>query len=582
MRRTKIVCTIGPASEDKEILKQLLYAGMNVARLNFSHGDHQEHLRRVKAIKEVSEETGIPVALMLDTKGPEIRTGVLNENVILEEGQELILTTEEVVGDKNRISVSYRHLPQDLQPGSTILIDDGLIELDVLDIRETEIITTVKAGGELGSRKSINIPGISLNLPALTDKDIADIKFAIEHDFDYIAASFVRKKEDVLEVKKVLEKHHASIDIIAKIENEQGVNNIDEILEVAEGIMVARGDLGVEIPPERVPAIQKLIIKKCNQAAKPVITATQMLESMIRNPRPTRAEASDVANAIYDGTDATMLSGESAIGTYPVKAVETMALIAEYTENSLSYKQMLESRSGAPIETLTDAISHATCETALSLNAEAIITSTRSGFTARLVSKYRPKAPIIAATPSRHVLRKLLLVWGVQPILVPESDNTDEMIEMAVKGALQAKMVSGGDVVVVTAGVPAGVPGSTNLLKVQTVGEAIVRGVGVGKGAVTGKVKIAEKAEEAEEKIEEGDILVTYETDKDFVPVLERVGAIITECGGLTSHAAIVGLNLNKPVIVGVEDAMTILREGSIVTVDSDRGLVYPGRVRIL
>ncbi|MEC9488431.1 MAG: pyruvate kinase [Halanaerobium sp.] len=582
MRRTKIVCTIGPASEDRETLAKLLEAGMNVARLNFSHGDHEEHLRRVKLLREVSADMGIPVALMLDTKGPEIRTGILEEPVILEQGQEFILTTEEIVGSSERISVSYQQLPRDLHPGSVVLLDDGLIELDVLEVREDEVITSVKAGGELSSRKSINIPGISVNLPALTDKDLADIKFANDHDFDFIAASFVRKREDVLEVKKVLESLNAEIDIISKIENEEGVQNIDEILEVSEGIMVARGDLGVEIPPERVPAIQKMIIKKCNKSGKPVITATQMLDSMIRNPRPTRAEASDVANAIYDGTDATMLSGESAIGSYPIKSVETMALIAEHTENSLSYKQILESKSGEPIETLTDAISHATCETALNLDAEAIITSTRSGFTARLVSKYRPKAPIIAATPSKKIMRKLLLVWGVYPIQVSESANTDEMIQNAVKGALDARLVKQGDVIVITAGIPVGVPGSTNLLKIQTVGEAIVRGIGIGKGAVTGKIKVAENAAEAEEKIEEGDILVTYETDKEFVPVLQKTGAIITECGGLTSHAAIVGLNLNIPVIVAVEDAMTILREGSIATVDSDRGLVYPGRVRVL
>lgn len=582
MKRTKIVCTIGPASEQVEVLKGLMKGGMNVARLNFSHGNHEEHGMRIRNIREAAAELGANVAIMLDTKGPEIRTGVLKESKVeLVEGQKITFTTEEIEGSAERVSVSYHGLPEDLEVGSTILIDDGLIECRVEAIEGTEIHVEVVNAGILGSRKSLNFPGVKVNLPAVTEKDIADFKFGIEQGLDFIAASFVRKAADVIEIRKILEEHKSDIHIISKIENAEGVDNIDEIIEVSDGIMVARGDLGVEIPAEQVPIVQKMIIKKCNKAGKPVITATQMLDSMIRNPRPTRAEANDVANAIFDGTDATMLSGETAAGSYPLEAVRMMARIAEQTENSLSFAELLD-KIDSPEATITDAISHSTCHIAFELGAAAILTSTRSGYTAREVSKYRPKAPIIAVTPKERVLRKLLLSFGVFPIYMPESTNTDEMIEASVQGAMEKEYIKEGDLVVITAGSPVGIPGTTNLIKVHIAGQVLLRGVGMGKVAKTGEVVLANNAEEAINKMEEGKILVAYETERDWMPAIEKASAIITEHGGLTSHAAIVGLNLSIPVIVGVEDALTILEEGSVVTVDPERGQVFRGKATVL
>ncbi len=581
MRRTKIVCTIGPTSESVEILKELLKNGMNVARLNFSHGNHEEHGNRIANIRQASAETGIDVAIMLDTKGPEIRIGVMKEKVELQKGQKFILTTEDIEGDIERVSVTYKELPEDLHVGARILIDDGLIELSVEKVCDNQIHTVVLNGGPLSSRKSVNLPGIKVNLPAVTEKDLSDFKFGIEQGVDFIAASFVRKPEDVLEIRKVLEEARADIHIISKIENAEGVENIDAIIEVSDGIMVARGDLGVEIPAEQVPIEQKMMIRKCNKEGKPVITATQMLDSMIRNPRPTRAEASDVANAIFDGTDATMLSGETANGSYPVEAVKMMAKIAENTEDCLSFREIL-AKFDAPEANTTDAISHATCNIALELKAAAILTATRSGYTARAVSKYRPQAPIIAATPLKSVLRKLLLSFGVFPIIVGESNNTDEMIEVSVASALNKGLIQSGDLVVITAGTPVGVRGTTNLLKVHVAGKVLLRGTGIGKIAKTGKVVLATCAAEAEEKMKTGDILVTYETDKEWLPAMEKASAIITEHGGLTSHAAIVGLNKNIPVVVGVEDALSILEENSVVTVDALRGQIYQGKARVL
>ncbi|PRX28946.1 pyruvate kinase [Orenia metallireducens] len=472
MRRTKIVCTIGPASESKEKLSQLMDAGMNVARLNFSHGDFEEHGARVKNIRELSKEKGIPVAILLDTKGPEIRTGALktgNEKVTLEKGQEFVLTTEDILGDTTKTSVTYKDLPKDMKAGDTILIDDGLIGLKVKETTDTDVICEVVNGGKLGGRKGVNLPGVSVNLPAITEKDIADIEFGIEQGVDFIAASFVRKASDVLAIKEILDKHDANIKIIPKIENQEGVENLDEILEVADGLMVARGDLGVEIPPENVPAAQKQMIRKCNKAGKPVITATQMLDSMQKNPRPTRAEASDVANAIYDGTDATMLSGETAAGDYPVESVATMARIAVETEKQLEYARLMDRDVLESRNTITDSISHATCKSAYELDASAIITTTQSGYTARMVSKYRPETPVVAVTPDQKVFNQLILSWGVKPILADITDSTDEMIKDSMNAAVEAGYVQKDDVVVITAGTPVSEPGTTNLLKVEVV-----------------------------------------------------------------------------------------------------------------
>lgn len=583
LRKAKIVCTIGPASESVETLKKLIDAGMNVARLNFSHGSHEEHAVRIQNIRQACQETGRQVAILLDTKGPEIRTGILEtESVELVEGNIITLTTEEVKGTAERISITYGDLAQDVDVGSTILIDDGLIGLAVESIQGNDIVCRIKNGGTLKSKKGVNVPGVKIKLPGITEKDAQDIEFGIAQDVDFIAASFVRKASDILEIREILERHRAKIDIIAKIENQEGVDNVDEILAIADGLMVARGDLGVEIPVEEVPLVQKLLIKKCNDLGKPVITATQMLDSMQRNPRPTRAEASDVANAILDGTDAIMLSGETAAGKYPVESVETMNRIAIRTEAELNYREVLHTHSLQKQITITDAISQAVANAALDLEASAIITPTESGYTAKLVSKYRPKAPIVAVTPHKGVVRRLSLVNGVYPILGPMADSTDEMLELSVREAVHSGIVRHGDLVVITAGVPVRETGTTNLMKIHVIGDVIAKGQGIGRKAVTGKVVVARSAKEALEKMEDGAILVTISTDSDMIDAFARAGAVITEEGGLTSHAAIVGLNLNIPVIVGVPRAVEILKDGLVVTVDSERGHIYTGLARIL
>jgi len=468
MRKTKIVCTIGPSSESLENIKKLIMAGMNVSRLNFSHGDFEEHGNRIKTIRQASAELGKSIAILLDTKGPEIRTGKLKEEPIeLVQDEFLTLTTEEILGDKERISITYKELPGDVEVGSTILIDDGLIGLTVVEIQGTEIKCRIVNGGTIKSKKGVNVPGVNISLPGITEKDANDIKFGIEQGIDFIAASFVRKASDVLEIRQLLEQHNAThIQIISKIENQQGVDNLDEILEVSDGLMVARGDLGVEIPAEDVPLVQKRMIEKCNRVGKPVITATQMLDSMQRNPRPTRAEASDVANAIFDGTDAIMLSGETAAGKYPVESVLTMSRIAEKAESALEYREIFVKQSNAQQTTVTEAISQAVANSALELNAKAIITSTETGYTARMVSKYRPKAPIIAVTTEDQTLRRLALNWGVTPVKGDIASTTDEMFDKAMKGGLDSGLVKEGDLVVITAGVPLGRSGSTNLVKI--------------------------------------------------------------------------------------------------------------------
>ena len=582
MRKTKIVCTLGPASNDKKTLKQMAQKGMNVARFNFSHGDHEEHKQRMKIIKEIEEEMGQPIGIMLDTQGPEIRTGDLEkEEVYLEEGEEVKLTTEEITGNKDKFSVGYDNLPEDVDPGSKILIDDGLIELEVLSVAGSEINCQIMNGGKLGTYKGVNLPGVKVKLPALTEKDRKDIKFGCEQNVHFVAASFVRKADDVIEIRKLLEENNMEdINIIPKIENQEGVDNIDSIIEVSDGIMVARGDLGVELPAEKVPLIQKEIIQKCNEAAIPVITATQMLDSMIRNPRPTRAEASDVANAIFDGTDAIMLSGESAAGKYPVESVETMANIARETENSLSYNKKMTSKSPST-STATEAISFASCQTAVNLEADAIITATDSGLTARMVAKYRPFIKIIAVTPNERVQHFLTLSWGVSALLSGKADTTDKMIQQSIDAALDEGLIESGDLVTVTAGAPVGMPGTTNLIKVDIVGRPLVEGNGVGKSIVTGKAVWAEDEEEARNKIEEGDILVTDMTDRSFMPVLEKAAGIITRKGGLTSYPAIVGLNLEKPVVVGVGEQIKEIEDGVEITLDGVRGLVYKGKAHL-
>lgn len=582
-RKAKIICTIGPASESVDMLVKLINAGMNVARLNFSHGSHEEHGARIVNIREASKITGKLVAIMLDTKGPEIRTGSLSVDAVeLVEGNRFTLTTEEIAGTVERVSITYPQLTEDVSVGSTILIDDGLIGLTVEAIEGTEIHCRIKNGGTLKSKKGVNVPGVKINLPGITEKDAQDIEFGIRQGVDFIAASFVRKASDVLEIREILERHNAKIDIISKIENEEGVSNLDEILAVTDGIMVARGDLGVEIPAEEVPLMQKLMIKKCNQVGKPVVTATQMLDSMQRYPRPTRAEASDVANAIFDGTDAIMLSGETAAGKYPLESVETMNRIAMRAEQELNYREILRNRGLEKQVTITDAISHAVASSALDLEAAAVLTATESGHTARMVSKYRPKAPIIAVTPYEAVARRLAVVNGVYPIIGTAADSTDEMLSLSVDEAVKSGMVRHGDLVVISAGVPARETGMTNLMKIHVIGDVIARGQGIGQTVVTNKVVVAKTAAEALGKMEDGAVLVTIGTDSDMIEAFKRAGAVITEEGGLTSHAAIVGLNLNVPVIVGVAGATDLLKDGEVVTVDSARGAIYSGHARVL
>lgn len=579
MRKAKIVCTIGPSSESLENTKKLIKAGMNVGRLNFSHGDFEEHGNRIKNIKAANEELGTSVAILLDTKGPEIRLGKLKEEYELVQGDAITLTTEEIEGDRTRIPVTYKNLPNDLEVGSTVLIDDGLIGLKVEAIEGTEVHCRIVNSGPIKSKKGVNVPGVKISLPGITEKDRSDIIFGIEQGVDFIAASFVRKASDVLEIRALLEEHNGNhIQIISKIENQEGVDNLDEILEVSDGLMVARGDLGVEIPAEEVPLVQKMMIRKCNLAGKAVITATQMLDSMQRNPRPTRAEASDVANAIFDGTDAIMLSGETAAGKYPVEAVQTMSRIAERAEQALEYREIFMKQASAQRNSVTEAISQAVANAALDLNAKAILTATKSGFTSRIVSKYRPKAPIIAVTPDARVKRSLALTWGVFPIDGFEAETTDEMFENAIKNAQNAGLVVAGDTVVITAGVPVGQAGTTNLMKIHHVGELLGKGQGVGSQTVTGKVVVAKTAAEANKKVNEGDVLVVVSTDKDYMPAFEKAAAVITEQGGITSHAAVCGINLATAVILGVADATSIFTDGMEVTIYAETGYIYTGK----
>ncbi|WP_200816604.1 pyruvate kinase [Halobacillus sp. Marseille-P3879] len=586
MRKTKIVSTIGPASESVEILTDLINSGMNVARLNFSHGDFDEHGARIRNIREAASVTGQTVAILLDTKGPEIRTGSLKDGeAYLEKGNTAYVTMEEIEGTAERFSVTYPGLINDVHTGSKILLDDGLVELKVEEVLkdQNEIKTTILNNGLLKNKKGVNVPNVSVNLPGITEKDARDIEFGIEQDVDFIAASFVRRASDVLEIKELLEQHNAShIQIIPKIENQEGVDNIDDILEVSDGLMVARGDLGVEIPPEDVPLVQKKLIKKCNRVGKPVITATQMLDSMQRNPRPTRAEASDVANAIFDGTDAIMLSGETAAGDYPREAVQTMSNIATKTETGLNYKAILDERSKHSDMTITDAISQSVTHTAINLKVNAVVTPTESGHTARMISKYRPQAPIVAITSSERVNRKLSLVWGVYAVMGPQSESTDDMLDVAVDRGLASGIVTRGDRVIITGGVPVGESGTTNLMKVHVIGDVLLKGQGVGRKSAYGRVVVAKNAQDAIDRVEEGNILVTYSTDRDMMTAVEKAGGIITQEGGLTSHAAVVGLSLGIPVIVGVEDALDKIKDGSDLTMDSTRGDIYEGHASVL
>ena len=576
MKKTKIVCTIGPASESVDMLVNLINAGMNVCRLNFSHGDYEEHGARIKNIREAVKITGKRVAILLDTKGPEIRTNDMENGAItMKIGDSVRISMTEVLGTNEKFSITYPELINDVNVGSHILLDDGLIDLEVTDIDRdaNEIVTVVKNEGVLKNKKGVNVPGVSVNLPGITEKDANDIRFGIGQGIDFIAASFVRRASDVLEITKILEEENAThIQIIPKIENQEGIDNIDEILKVSDGLMVARGDMGVEIPTEDVPVVQKALIKKCNALGKPVITATQMLDSMQRNPRPTRAEANDVANAIYDGTDAVMLSGETAAGDYPLEAVQTMARIAVRTEETLvnqdSFALKLYSKTD-----MTEAIGQSVGHTARNLGIQTIVAATESGHTARMISKYRPKA----ITFSEQKARSLSLSWGVYATVADKPSSTDEMFNLASKVSQEEGYASEGDLIIITAGVPVGEKGTTNLMKIQMIGSKLVQGQGVGEEAIIAKAVVAGTAEEAVAKATEGAILVTKTTDKEYMPAIEKASALVVEEGGLTSHAAVVAIAQNIPVIVGAADATSLINNDEVITVDPRRGIVYRG-----
>jgi len=578
-RKVKIICTMGPACWDEETISELVVSGMNVARLNFSHGDYASHTRTIDNVRKVEERLRRPVATLLDTKGPEIRTGMLpnHEKIQLESGKEFYLFFEAVEGNADGVHVDYPDLYKEVSVGQEIFIDDGSLLLSVEALDPAAIKCRVLVGGELGEKKGVNVPGANLSVPTLTDKDISDIRWGVEHKVDYIAVSFVRTKEDILGVRKVLEEHLGESKIIAKIETRRSVENIDEILAVVDGIMVARGDLGVEMPTEDVPMVQKEIIEKCRSQGKPAIVATQMLDSMIRNPKPTRAEASDVANAVIDGADAVMLSGETASGRYPVASVKIMNKILMRTEENLREWQRTP-KIFFNCGEVADAVSRAARDISETVCAAAILSLTRSGATARMVSKYRPDCPVIALTPSFSTWRELALVWGVYPLICPFTTDVEESVSNSLSIVQEEGLIKGGDNVVFTSGIPLGIPGSTNLVQVYTVGEIIGKGLSLIKRKVRGVVCKAENYEEANEKVTPGSILVVRKTDKDFIPSMERSAGVISEEEGFSCHTAVASLDIGLPGIVGVSGIFDTVEDGMLITLDGIRGVVYLGR----
>ncbi|NLR08556.1 pyruvate kinase [Lactobacillus sp. HBUAS51381] len=580
MKKTKIVSTLGPASTDVDTIVKLIESGANIFRFNFSHGDHEEHLDRLEKVHKAEKITGKTVGIMLDTKGAEIRTTV-------EKGGKLDFHTDDVFrismdasleGTKEKIAVTYPGLYDDVHEGGHVLFDDGLLDtvVEKKDDATKELVVKVQNDGVLGSRKGVNAPGVSINLPGITEKDSDDIRFGLDHEINFIAASFVRKPQDVMDIRELLEeKHMEHVQIFPKIESQEGINNFDDIIKVSDGLMVARGDMGVEIPTENVPLVQKALIKKCNILGKPVITATQMLDSMQENPRPTRAEASDVANAVFDGTDATMLSGESANGEYPVESVATMNRIDIKAENALAEfgRDNLDFDNGD----VTESIGASVARVANELGVKTIVAATESGYTAKMISKYRPNADILAVTFDDRTRRGLMVNWGVYPIVTEKPANTDAMFDLAAAKAVETGLAKEGDLILITAGVPVGERGTTNLMKIQLIGSKLVQGQGVGDDTVIGKAVIANSAADANAKVVEGGILIAKNTDKDYLPAIEKSSAVIVENGGLTSHAAVVGISMGIPVIVGATGASEKISDGELITVDSRRGIVYHG-----
>lgn len=575
-RKTKIICTLGPATDADGVLRNMMLAGMNVARFNFSHGDHAGHKTRLENLKALREELGVPVAALLDTKGPEIRLKKFKGGKAeLKAGQIFTLTTKEIEGDSNACSITYKELPSDVAPGTRILLDDGLISMVVATVDDDDICCKVLNGGLIKNQKGVNLPGTTLSMPYMSAQDKDDILFGVQEGFNFVAASFCRSAQDIFEIRRLLESVNcATIKIIAKIENQEGVNNIDEIIAAADGIMVARGDMGVEIDFAEIPIIQKDIIWRCYNAGKPVITATQMLESMMENPRPTRAEITDVANAIYDGTSAIMLSGETAAGCYPVEAVTTMAAIAERTESDINYDKRMKLRGIEGHLTVAAAVSHAACTTAMDINANAIITVTKSGETARLICKYRPSTPMIACVVDDSVYYQLALSWGITPIRMSLAHSTDELVAEAIKTAKTAGLVNNGDMVVLTAGVPLGVSGTTNMIRAHLVGDSLIAGIGIGGKMGKGKTCVCRSIEELSVKFKPGNVLVVPSTSNEMMPYLRGAAGIIAEEAGSNSHAAIVGLSLDIPVVIGATGATRTIKDGMDVSVDGERGIV--------
>lgn len=585
-RKTKIICTLGPAVDNEDVMRALIQEGMNVARFNFSHGPHDEQMGRLKMLRKLRTELGKPVAALLDTKGPEIRLGQFEKGKTeLKTGRGFTLTTDDISGTDDRVSITYKNLWNDVKPGDHILIDDGLVGLEVVEIRPVanpvnkeinpmDIVCRVLNDGVISDKKGVNVPNVDLTMPFISEKDYGDICFAVDNDYDFIAASFVRTAEDVMEIRKILaEKGGEDIKIISKIENMQGVRNIDEIIRVSDGIMVARGDMGVEIPLEDVPVMQKMIIKKVCDAGKIVITATQMLDSMMKHPRPTRAEATDVANAIYDGTSAIMLSGETAAGMYPIEAVKTMVRIATRTEQDINYLQRFRQRRTMCNPDVTSAISHATCTMAGDLSAAAIVTVTKSGRTAKMISKYRPNCTIVGECLTEKVCRQLNLEWGVEPVLIAEEKNADLLFEKAVDVAEATGFVSKGDIVVLTGGVPLGVSGTTNLIKVQVAGHILLNGKGANGKKISGNLCVCHEAGDIE-SFKDGDIIVAADTTNEMMGQMRRASGLIVENEDANSHAVIAGLSLDIPVLIAAKDAVQVLKSGAYVELDCENGIV--------
>jgi len=577
MKKTKIVCTVGPSTKDDNVLRGMLEAGMNVARFNFSHGTHESHKIALDQLKRIREEMGLYVGTILDTKGPDVRLKTFKEpQVTLTEGSRFTLYAGKYDGDENGCSISHKYLAKDVEVGTRILLDDGSIELSVVEIKGADVVCEVKNSGIIKPNKGVNVPGIRLSIPYMSKTDRKDIEFGIKNGFDFIAASFVSSAQDILDVRRILDIHKCTkIRIIAKIENAEGVENIEEILSVCDGIMIARGDMGVEIDIAQLPAIQKKLIHMCYNSGRPVITATQMLESMIHSPRPTRAEVSDVANAVYDGTSAVMLSGETAAGNYPVEAVRTMAAIIDDAEKDINYAvKMSRRRSDRKHISISDTVCHAACSTSTEIGADAIMTVSKTGETARKLSKYRPSHPIYACVMDDYIARHLCLSWGVYPLLMSLMPTTEELMKESEKLCRDAGYIKNGDMIVIVAGLPIE-SGVTNMITVHLVGNSLLNGEGVCGGIASGVTCVCRTDEDVIEKFQPGQILVVPSTTNNILNYIKQAEAVITEEEGMRSHAAIVGLTLDKPVIIGAAGAVKTLRDGMRVTVDAGHGVVH-------